>query len=828
MQSEQWPKVESILETAMACDPAGRAAFLDAACGSDTELRREVESLLAFHADDSFAMSSGFGDAFRILESRERTLIRGLKIGSYRVLREIGRGGMGTVYVAARADDAFQKLVAIKIIRRGMDLEEVIQRFRAERQILATLDHPHIARLLDGGATDDGWPYFVMEYIEGEPIDSYCETRKLTIPERLRLFQGVCSAISYAHQNLIVHRDIKPANLLVTKEGTPRLLDFGIAKLLAADTTSEKTQTGVRPLTPEYASPEQVRGEPITTASDIYSLGVLLYWLLTGHRPYRSSMSNPAEIERAICEEEPPQSGLPRDLNAVVLMALHKDSRRRYASVDQLSEDVRRYLDNLPVAARPDTRAYRTAKFIRRNKAWVAMAGIAFISLASGIGISLWQMNVARKERDVARMEQAKSTRMNSFLQEMISGTWRTANQKGLNATVADMLSDAAQRAETELSDQPQLRADMLRTIGFAYQRQARYDLAERFLHKAYDLNVKLYGPDARQTAATMHALAGDDYLLGDYAASYALFQKALPIYRRHVNDADFEIQDMPGMLSDAAFAARAVGRLDEAERLWLEALTYTPRVPARYGPMRGTVKTFLAQLYVDRGDIEKAAPLALEASRELRELGDRPSLAQALIDLGNIRRLQNRYAEADASIQEGTELYAQSQGGDNPNVAYGLVSLANSRYYQGRYDLAEQSVRKAMSILEKLPKNAHARESTNIALGLILNKTGRSGEAQPLLQETLAMAQQNSRRPLDVALASGALGECLAIQKRYVEAESLLVQSYSTLKSIQVPGSPSLREADERLTSLYSAWGKRSGSIDPLTRKAGDAGVGR
>src|SRR5262249_14214618 len=283
----------------------------------------------------------------RVLESRDERLTHGRKVGAYRILREIGRGGMGNVYLAARADDAFQKLVAVKIIRCGMDLDDVVQRFRAERQILAMLDHPNIARLLDGGATEDGLPYFVMEYIEGEPVDVYCERHKLSTPGRLKLFQSVCSATSYAHQNLVIHRDIKAANILVTEDGVPRLLDFGIAKLLAPGMALELTQTGVRPLTPEYASPEQVRGDALTTASDIYSLGVLLYRLLTGRRPYRSSMSSAAEIERAICEEEPVKPDLPRDLSAIVLMALRKDPRRRYVSVDQFSEDVRRYFENL-------------------------------------------------------------------------------------------------------------------------------------------------------------------------------------------------------------------------------------------------------------------------------------------------------------------------------------------------------------------------------------------------------------------------------------------------------------------------------------------------
>ena len=813
MQRERWLRIEEIVQSAIDCAVPQRSALLESACGDDRELRREVDSLLALHEEDGFTRSPAFTEAVKVLEQRTEKLNEGRRIGTYRVLREIGRGGMGTVYLAARDDDAFQKLVAIKIIRRGLDTDDILQRFRSERQILAILDHPNIARLLDGGTTSDGLPYFVMEYIEGEPIDLYCEQRKLTITERLKLFQGVCAAVSYAHQNLVIHRDIKPGNVLVTKEGIPRLLDFGIAKLLAPGAAAgEMTATGVRPLTPEYASPEQVRGEMITTASDVYALGVLLYRLLTGERPYRFPTSSPVEMERAICEKEPgkPSDRTPKelralikgDLDTVVLKALQKEPRRRYPSVEQFSEDIRRHLVNLPVTARPDTRGYRASKFFQRNKAWVAMGAITSLSLLGGIGASLWQAYIAR-------IEQAKTAGMNTFLQEMVSGTWRTANQRGSEATVADMLADAAQRVDTELSDQPAVKAEMLLTIGEAYQRQAKYDLAERYLHKGYELNLKLYGSDARQTAAAMHALAGDDYLLGDYAAANSWFQKALPIYRRRVNDRDFDMRQMPAILSDAAFAARAVGRLDEAERLWREALAYTLRVPSRNrGSMGGTVKTFLAQLYVDRGDIDKADLLASEASRELRSLGDRPSLAQALIDLGNIRRFQGRYAEADSSIQEGTDLYAEAQGSDHPNVAYGLISLATSRYYEGRYDLAEKDARTAIEIVEKRAKRSHYHQSAYITLGLILNNTERSKEAEPLLREALSIAQQKSRA-LDVALASAALGECLATQKRYSEAEPLLVESYQTLKSLQVPQSPILKESRERLTSLYIAWGK-------------------
>jgi serine/threonine-protein kinase len=616
------------------------------------------------------------------------------------------------------------------------------------------------------------------------------------------------------------------SRLLVTNDGVPRLLDFGIAKLLGDGTTaSEQTRIGVRPLTPEYASPEQIRGEPVTTVSDIYSLGVLLYWLLAGQRPYRSAMSSPAEIEAAICHREPdkPSSRAPQkacqqitgDLDTITLMALRKEPRRRYASVEQFSEDIRRHLVHLPVTAQTDTWKYRATKFAQRNKAWVAMAAVTLFSLTGGIAVSLWQTHAARKERDVARVAQEKSARINAFLQEMVgySGvTASTPNHNAHDATVADMLDDAAQRVETELADQPEVKAEMLGTIGSTYSVQAKYERAAHYLDKAYDLDLKLYGRNARPTASVMGMLGDLAYLLGDYAASDSWFQKAVPIYRKHVNDADFDVHSMAAMLSDAAFAKRALGRLDDAEALWQETLSYAPRLPAKYRAQGMTPKTFLAQLYVDRGDVAKADPMASEASRELREFGgDRVSLAQALIDLGNVRRLQARYTEADAAIEEGTNLFAQVLGRDHPNVAYGLISLANSRYYQAKYGAAEQDVRKALQIVDKLSTRTHYHESAHITLGLILSKASRAGQAEPLLRQALAIAQEQSRRPLDVALASGALGECLAVQRRFSEAEPLLTQSYRMLQALQIPSSPSINEARDRLASLYAAWGKPS-----------------
>jgi serine/threonine protein kinase/tetratricopeptide (TPR) repeat protein len=411
-----------------------RAAWTEAACAGDQSLCDDVMRLLAQQTSAAqFLEESPLAAAVGTEKSDARSLV-GDHIGSYKIISEIGRGGMGTVYLAARDDQQFTRRVAVKLIKRGMDTDFVVQRFRNERQILANLDHPNIARLIDGGATEADLPYFIMEYVEGQPITEYANANDLTTTERLKLFRTVCSAAQYAHQNLVIHRDIKPSNILVTKDGEPKLLDFGIAKLLQVDTSEEAelTATAVRVMTPEYASPEQVKGERVSTATDVYSLGVLLYELLTGRRPYRVKSRQPEEIAKAICEQEPekPSQAISRqpsvvsrqrdgqrtnpiikgkslrgDLDNIVLMALRKEPTRRYASVEQFSEDIRRHLEGLPVIARQATLSYRTSKFVRRNKLGVAAAALVLLTLGGGIVATTVEARRAnRRFNDVRRL----------------------------------------------------------------------------------------------------------------------------------------------------------------------------------------------------------------------------------------------------------------------------------------------------------------------------------------------------------------------------------------------------------------------------------------
>ncbi|HXF04726.1 MAG TPA: protein kinase [Blastocatellia bacterium] len=450
MTPERWQRIKVLLADALERSPAERAAFLDEACGSDAALRAEVESLLAYEdapgADDPLADVRAEAAATVAETPTDELRMAGRCLGPYEIVREIGRGGMSVVYLARRVDE-YRQQVAIKLLRRGMDTELVLHRFRNERQILASLDHPNIARLLDGGTTEDGAPYLVMEYIEGLPIHEYCDDHKLSTEDRLRLFRQVCAAVQYAHQRLVIHRDIKPSNILVGREGKTKLLDFGIAKILTpelAAQTLDQTSPALRLMTPAYASPEQIRGDAITTASDVYSLGVVLYELLTGHKPYRVTSESPHELMRAVLEEEPRQpstavtlieevrtadgtsrltltpesvsqtrEGSPEklrrrlkgDLDNIVLKALCKEPERRYASVEQFSEDIRRHLEGLPVIARPATLSYRAGKFIRRHKAGVAAAvAIVGILVAAIIAINHQRARAERRFNEVRKL----------------------------------------------------------------------------------------------------------------------------------------------------------------------------------------------------------------------------------------------------------------------------------------------------------------------------------------------------------------------------------------------------------------------------------------
>lgn len=457
MTPERWAQIRQIFEGALERPDRDRAAYLRVVCARDDELRHEVEALLDSHVESGTFLNTpaielnrtylqSLAGTGRYATGETGEYAVGFRAGPYQLQKRIGRGGMGSVWLANRFDSEFNKSFAVKLVKPGMNSQEILRRFRLEREVLSGLDHPNIARLIDGGSTPDGLPYLVMEYVEGTPIDQYCESRQISITDRLKLFRQVCAAVQYAHQHLVVHRDIKTGNILVTADGVPKLLDFGIAKLLHSQfstLSASETRPDMRPMTLDYASPEQVRGEPITTATDIYSLGVLLYKLLTGKFPYGPDVRSQAAMQHAICETQPlkPSSviltdekaaipaatqaiavgqqetrpkarqrlkrKLQGDLDMIVLMALRKEPHRRYVSAEQFSQDIARYLDGQPVIARSDTFGYRAGKFLRRNPATVAAAGIMTLGLVAGLGVSTYYARQAQQQRTRAEAQVA-------------------------------------------------------------------------------------------------------------------------------------------------------------------------------------------------------------------------------------------------------------------------------------------------------------------------------------------------------------------------------------------------------------------------------------
>ncbi|HEX2687110.1 MAG TPA: protein kinase, partial [Kofleriaceae bacterium] len=421
MDPERWHRIEGLFEQALELPESERGGFLDHTCADDLELRSELEGLLASLPTAGTSLRDAVIAEVRMLASDTVTAKVGRRIGPFRLVRVLGEGGMGAVYLAERDDAQFSQRVAIKILAHAVGTPQAIARFRDERQILAALDHPNIVRLLDGGSIEDDQPYLVMEHIEGMPLTRYAEDRELSVRERVALVRQVCSALQYAHQNLVVHRDIKPSNILVDADGIPKILDFGIAKLLAPVASFERearTRTGFAMFTPEYASPEQARGDAVSTATDVYSAGAVLYELVAGQPTHRTTGSS-LEALRLICEVDPPRPSavsppsrrreLAGDLDKIILKALHKEPARRYASMEQLSDDLGRWLDGLPVAARTATVGYRARKFARRNKGVVVATTLVVASLLAATGVSLRQAGRADDQATRAEAERAKA-----------------------------------------------------------------------------------------------------------------------------------------------------------------------------------------------------------------------------------------------------------------------------------------------------------------------------------------------------------------------------------------------------------------------------------
>lgn len=871
MTPERWQHIQNLFHAALDQAPNERATFLEEACAGDRALRSEIESLLASSEEvGSFIEGAIQGVAESVTGDQAAA---GRRIGPYQLIREIGRGGMGAVYLAERADDQYRKQVAVKLVKGDMGTDEILRRFRHERQILANLDHPNIARLLDGDTTEEGLPYFVMEHVAGQPIDQYCDARKLSIIDRLNLFRNVCSAVHYAHQNLVVHRDLKPSNILVTADGVPKLLDFGIAKMLHPEpeaSTLTATAIGQRPMTPDYASPEQVRGEPITTATDVYSLGVLLYELLTGHRPYHFKNRLPQEVERVISEVEPerpstavsrtdPISGsddpspvtitprsigenrdetperlrrrLAGDLDNIVLMALRKEPQRRYASVEQFSEDIRRHLGGLPVIARKDTFGYRGGKFIKRNKAGAAMASIIFtIVIGFAITMAVQSVRLAR-ERDRAlsaeqlaadKRAEAESERDRAIAAELLA-----AEQRGEAERARDAEKEQRQRAETLLSRAVKAEEE---AIGEAARAKTEAETSKRVSEFLVGLfegsdpgrsrgntitareildkgSAKIANElkDQPKVQATLMDTMGQVYeSLGLYDSAAPLHEQALKLRRQTLGNEHVAVAHS---LNNLAEVLRRKGDYPRAESLYREALALRRKLLGKEHADVAESLDNLAIVLDFRGDYKAAEPLYREALAMRRRVHGQEHIevAESLNNLGELLRKKGDYATGEPLHREALAMRRKLLGKEHPDVAISLDNLAILLHSKGDLDAAEALYRESLPIFRKVLGEEHPDVATNLSnLAVLLYSKGSYDTAEPLNRESLAMRRKLlGEDHADVALSLNNLAVLLKAKGDFAGAEPLYREALSIHRKLKGEEHPNVAQALHNLARL-------------------------
>lgn len=848
MHPERWTLIDELFHAAVELPPNERGDFLASACEGDVSLRSEIEKLIdGYDRAGSFIETPPALDGTTmLLPESETQSLTGLRLGAYEVIREIGRGGMGTVYLAARADEAFRKRVAIKLVMAAVDHESIIQRFRNERQILAGLDHPNIARLLDGGTTESGAPYFVMEYVEGQTIRDYCDTHRLSTIERLKLFRAVCSAVQFAHQNLIVHRDIKPGNILVTAGGTPKLLDFGVAKLLSPIAQATNiTQVTSRMMTPEYASPEQARGETITTASDVYSLGVLLYELLTGHRPYEVSSLSLIEIIEAICEQEPakpstvigrtetsPGAGgstevtltpeavskardsepnrlrreLEGDLDNIVLKAMRKEPQRRYASVEQFSEDIQRYFQGLPVIARQDTLSYRTSKFIARHKAGVAAAALVIIALLGGAATTLWQAHAARQERDKAehRFNQVRKLansvvfELHDSIENLPGSTAARGLLVGRALEYLDSLADEAGK-DTALRLELAAAYDRIGDIqgGFGTSHLGQRQKAGENYRKALAIREALVASepnnvDFRRKLSTSYTKLGDILWIEiDINGALEFYGKALGINKKLAAEVPNDTQ----IRSDLAMSYGKFGYLHGANGRADEALENT----------RKAVVLMEELAVADPNNTKIQSELALSYDRVAEMLtGLTENHSEALLFMRKAQEIGETLAAAEPL---NTRL-RRGQAVGHFNVAIVSAKLGDTK-------TGLDSSRKALSIFTQMlsadPQNEEFRQAVamvQVFVSEMMIKNGEAAEAIELLSQSLLT--------LEKSFAASPTDEIAHFRIGSVQAG--LGQGYAALAS------ESKTSAQRRLAHWREArsWFQKSQEIYGVFRDAG------
>ncbi|MEL6443338.1 MAG: serine/threonine-protein kinase [Bacteroidota bacterium] len=845
---QRWHQIEAVFEQALERPSDEREAYLDTACEEDAALRQEVESLLAAHDKATGYFGRLADEVVQPAFQEAGGLPAGTFVGPYEIVQLVGRGGMGEVYEARRGDGTYEQTVALKLVPRSGSAA-VLRRFEAERQILAGLDHPHIARLLDGGLSGEGRPYFAMEFVRGLPITTYCDRHRLGIDARLRLFRTVCDAVQHAHRRLVVHRDLKPSNILVaeTEAGEPivKLLDFGIAKLLdvGPDVSVLETQTGLRLMTPEYAAPEQVRGDAITTAADVYALGVLLYELLTGHRPYRLAERLPHEIERVILEDDPvrPSTAITEvetrptragtetrspatvsearsteagrlrrrlvgDLDRICLMALRKEPDRRYGSATDLAEDVRRHLDGLPVAAQPDTLGYRARKFVRRNRVGVGALAAVVLALLVGLGAALWQARIAAAERDRAQLEAETSQQVTDFFVRLLEAEDPRSAQ-GDTVTVRQVLDAGVERIATDLADQPGVQARLYLTTGEVYRSLGDMDRARDLLERGLSLADSVFTDDALALAEAQDRTARWFFNAGSLVTADSLAQAALASAQQAYRG---DHQRIAELLDLRAGILRERERYTEADSLERLAIAMAQRVGLDPSLDLAIYYNNLALSYHQQGRRLDATPLYREAVEMMvdAEGEAHPYVATMRHNLAALYRDLLILDESEDLFRTMVAQERRLYPGDHPNLAASLSNLGLTLKERGRYAEGLALQDSAVAMMARVHGADHPNTLYRQRIQVLaLNQAARWADGEAGARELLARLQaMNAMRSNTARVSLRALGAALRGQGRYDEALATHEQMLDAYTQRYPEGHPAFARAHVEFGDTHAA----------------------
>jgi serine/threonine protein kinase/tetratricopeptide (TPR) repeat protein len=808
----RWLRIQALFDQIADLPESERAETLAEQCADDPELRARVEALIErdHHRRDD-PLSGAVGAAAESLLEDHRDRLIGARVGAYRIVSILGQGGMSTVYRGERDDARFQQTVAIKVLQHAVAHPRLRSRLHSERHILATLDHPGIARLIDSGELEDATPYLVMEYVDGESIDAYCDGRTLFLRERIELFIEVCAAVHYAHRNLVVHRDIKASNIHVTCTGTPKLLDFGIAKLLAPESLSHTlpvTRLQERMLTPENAAPEQVLGRPITTATDVYALGVLLYQLLCGRSPYRLLSYSQLQLERAICMDDPvrpsqsvvsrmrgesdgdrsriserrgltPQrlrARLSGDLDAIVAMAMRKEPDRRYPSVEALAQDLRRHVQGLPVLARHGDWRYKTAKFARRHSLAAAAASTIFVGLLLIAGVTLWQNHRISLARDAAALERDRAQQVSAFLVDVFSQA-DPFNAQGKDATARELLDSGAQKISANSNLQPEVRAQLLESIALAYRHLGLNDRAVELFEQALAIRRDERPPSNRAIAESLSNLARALADAGHLLSAEEYLQQAIELSQ--AEDASPSRETAEILVQYGHFALNGKSDPARALALFSQGLAIYRSLPGDQNLGVASTLSAMAVAATWSGDFAVSERYQRDALRIFRATVSRnhPDHAVALASLGYILTQRGKYAEAEQALNEALDIDRDVFGAGNQRIATLEKDLGTLYAREGdlrrAIDITQDAVRIAS---ESLGPSHYLRGYCLDSLAHLKLQANDINGAEADTREALGIyAARLPARHLYVASSRHLLGEILLRRRLLVEAESEL-----------------------------------------------------